>query len=124
MPYSDTRVYLADKDIDSGCKAMAQALSEKAPFTAIVAHNDSVAIGAADTLLQQGFRIPDDVSIVGFGDGLLAENFRVPLTTLRVPQTEMGETAVRLAIELRKGNHVEPRYLPVEIIVRSSTKSC
>src|SRR5277367_3377226 len=122
VPYSDTRVFLADKDIDSGRKAMAQALSEKAPFTAVVAHNDSVAIGAVDTLLQQGFRIPEDVSIVGFGDGLLAENFRVHLTTVRVPQTEMGEAAVRLALDLQKGNPVQPRQLPVEIIVRSSTR--
>jgi DNA-binding LacI/PurR family transcriptional regulator len=34
----------------------------------------------------------------------------------------MGETAVRLAIELQKGNSVQPRHLPVEIIVRASTK--
>lgn len=122
VDYSDTRVYLADKDIGSGRKAMAQALSEKAPFSAIVAHNDSVAIGAMETLLQQGFRIPEDVSIVGFGDGILAENFRVPLTTIRVPQTEMGEVAVRLAIELQKGEAVQPRTLPVEIIVRGSTR--
>jgi len=121
VPYSDTRVFLAGKDIDSGSKAMTQALSEKAPFSAIVAHNDSVAIGAADILFQEGFRIPDDVSIVGFGDGLLAENFRVPLTTVRVPQTEMGEAAVRLALELRKGHAVPPRQMPVEIIVRAST---
>jgi len=122
VPYSDTRVYLADKDIGSGKKAMAQALSEKAPFTAVVAFNDSVAIGAVETLTQQGFRIPDDVSIVGFGDGILAENFRVPLTTLRVPQTTMGETAVRLAMDMQKGEKVEPRKLPVEITVRGSTK--
>jgi len=122
VPYSDTRVYLADKDIGSGRKAMAQALSEKAQFTAVVAHNDSVAIGAVDTLMQQGFRIPEDVSVVGFGDGVLAANFRVPLTTVRVPQVEMGEMAVRLAMELQKGVKIEPRHLPVEIIVRSSTK--
>jgi LacI family transcriptional regulator len=122
VAYSDTRVYLADKDIESGRKAMAQALSEKAPFTAVVAHNDSVAIGAVETLLQQGFRIPDDISIVGFGDGVLASYFRVPLTTVRVPQTEMGETAVRLATEMQKGRTVQPRQLPVEIIVRASTK--
>jgi LacI family transcriptional regulator len=122
VPYSDTRVFLADKDIDSGCKAMGQALTEKASFTAVVAHNDSVAIGAADTLFQQGFRIPEDVSIVGFGDGLLAENFRVPLTTIRIPQAEMGETAVRLAMEIQKGHAVQPRSLPVEIIVRGSTR--
>ncbi len=122
VPYSDTRVYLADKDIASGQKAMAQALSEKAPFTAVVAHNDSVAIGAVDTLLQQGFRIPENVSVVGFGDGILAANFRVPLTTVRVPLTEMGETALRLALDLQKGIAVQPRHLPVEIIIRSSTR--
>ncbi len=121
VPYSDERVFLADKDVDSGRKAMSQALSEKAAFTGIVAYNDSVAIGAAEALLQQGFRVPEDVSIVGFGDGVLATYYRVPLTTVRVPQTEMGETAVRLALELQKGHAAEPRTLPVEIIVRAST---
>ena len=121
VPYSDSRVFLAGRDIDAGRTAMSQALSEKTPFTAIVAHNDSVAIGAAEALAQQGFHVPDDVSITGFGDGLLAENFRVPLTTVRVPQTALGETAVRLALELQKGKPVEPRSLPVEIIVRAST---
>ena len=122
VPYSDTRVYLADKDIDSGRKAMSQALSEEVEFTAVIAYNDSVAVGAADTLFQQGFRLPEDVSIVGFGDGVLAANFRVPLTTVRVPQTEMGEKAVRLALEMQKGSTVQPRSLPMEIILRASTK--
>jgi LacI family transcriptional regulator len=121
IAYTDARVYLAGRDIESGRAAMAQALSEKASFTAVVAHNDSVAMGAIGTLQQQGFRIPEDVSVVGFGDGLLAENFRVPLTTIRVPQVEMGETALRLARELQAGETAEPRELPVEIIVRGST---
>jgi LacI family transcriptional regulator len=122
IPYTDARVFLADKDIDSGRKAMTQALSEKAPFTAVVAHNDSVAIGAADILRQQGFGVPEDISIVGFGDGLLAAHFRVPLTTVRIPQIEMGQTAVRLALDLQKGDAVASRQLPVEIIVRASTR--
>jgi LacI family transcriptional regulator len=122
VAYTDARVYLAGRDIESGRVAMAQALSEKAAFTGVVAHNDSVAMGAICTLVQQGFRIPEDVSVVGFGDGLLAENFRVPLTTIRVPQVEMGETALRLACELRSNPAVEPRELPVEIIVRASTR--
>jgi LacI family transcriptional regulator len=121
VAYSDERVFLADKDIESGRKAMAQALSEKVSFSAIVAYNDSVAIGAAEALAQQGFRVPEDVSIVGFGDGVLATYYRVPLTTVRVPQTEMGETAMRLAMEMQRGKAVRPRTLPVEIIVREST---
>ena len=121
IAYSDSRVYLAGRDIESGRHAMAQALSEKAVFSAIVAHNDLVAIGAIETLLGQGFRIPEDVSVIGFGDGLLAANFRVPLTTIRVPQVEMGEAALRLAFDLVKEKSVAPRVLPVEIIVRGST---
>ena len=88
----------------------------------MVAHNDSVAIGAAEVLAQQGFRVPEDVSIVGFGDGMMATYYRVPLTTVRVAQTEMGEKALRLALEMQRGKTVQPRVLPVEIIVRESTK--
>jgi LacI family transcriptional regulator len=121
VPYSDARVYLAGRDIAAGRQAMAQALSEKAVFTGVVALNDGVAIGAVETLLRQGFRVPQDVSVAGFDDGLLAENFRVPLTTIRVPRVEMGEAALRLALDLRKGGPVEPRVLPVEIIIRQST---
>ncbi len=122
MPYADERVFLADKDIDSGSKAMSQALSEKVAFTALVAYNDSVAIGAAEALAQQGFRVPDDISIVGFGDGMLAAYYRVPLTTVQVAQTEMGEKGVRLALEMQRGKAVQPRILPVEIVVRESTR--
>jgi DNA-binding LacI/PurR family transcriptional regulator len=122
IAYSDARVFLAERDIDGGRSAMAKALSEKVPFTAIVAHNDSIAIGAIDILQQQGFKVPGDVSVVGFGDGLLAENFRVRLTTIRVPCEDIGETGLRLARELQAGEKaVESRELPVEIIVRGST---
>jgi LacI family transcriptional regulator len=124
VPYSDLRVYLAGKDIESGRQAMTQALSEKSKFTAVVAHNDNVAIGAIEALLQQGFRIPEEISVIGFGDGPLAENFRVPLSTIRVPQVEMGEAALRLAFELHKGPTVAPRILPVEFIKRASTALC
>jgi LacI family transcriptional regulator len=122
VAYTDARVFLAARDMESGRTAMAQALSEKASFTAVVAHNDNVAMGAIDTLLQQGFRIPEDISVTGFGDGPLAANFRVPLTTIRAPRVEMGEIALRLALDLGKNETVEPRQLPVEIIVRASTR--
>jgi DNA-binding LacI/PurR family transcriptional regulator len=121
VTYTDERVFLADKDIESGRKAIAQALSEKVKFTALVAYNDSVAIGAAEALAQQGFRVPEDVSLIGFGDGVLATYYRVPLTTVRVSQVELGERAVRLAIDMQNGKAVQPRILPVEIIVRQST---
>jgi LacI family transcriptional regulator len=122
VTYEDSRVFLADQHIDSGASAMTQALSEGVSFSAVVAFNDNVAIGASTTLHQQGFRVPEDVSLVGFGDGILAAYHRVPLTTVHTPQTEMGETAVRLALDLRRNKTVQPRQLPVELIVRASTR--
>ena len=123
VAYTDARVFLAGKNSESGRVAMTQALSEKAAFTAVVASSDEVAMGAIDTLMQQGFRIPVDISVIGFGDGPMAENFRVPLTTIRVPQVDMGQAAVRLALELQKNrNSRESRQMPVEITVRASTR--
>lgn len=122
ITYNNAQVYLADKNIESGAKAMGHALSEKATFTAVVAYNDSVAIGAIEALQQQGFRVPEDISVVGFSDGLLAQNFRVPLTTVHIPQIEMGEAALRLLLDLRAEKKVEPRRLPVTLTVRGSTR--
>jgi LacI family transcriptional regulator len=119
--FRDNLVFLAGSDIESGRKAISQAISEKVSFTAVTAFNDLVAVGAADVLQHQGFRIPTDVSLVGFGDGLLAANFRVPLTTIRIPQIELGTAAVRLLEELIRGAAVDPRELPVELVVRYST---
>jgi DNA-binding LacI/PurR family transcriptional regulator len=53
---------------------------------------------------------------------VLATYYRAPLTTVRVAQAEMGEKAVRLALEMQRGKTVQPRVLPVEIIVRESTR--
>lgn len=119
--HSDRRVFLAGDTIEAGRKAMSQALSEQTPFTAIITFNDLVAIGAAEVLEQQGYRIPNKVSLVGFGDGMIAANFRVPLTTVRVPQIELGTVAVRLLNELLEGKQVDPQELPVELVVRYST---
>jgi DNA-binding LacI/PurR family transcriptional regulator len=122
--FSDEQVFLAGQDIESGRKAMTQALSEERFFSAVVAFNDSVALGAIDVLLQQGFRVPEEISVIGFGDGLLAANFRVPLTTIRVPQVDMGSAAVHLLLEIQQGHKVAARELPVELVVRQSTARC
>jgi DNA-binding LacI/PurR family transcriptional regulator len=119
--FDDRRIFLAGQDIEAGKQAMSQALSENITFTAVVAFNDSVAMGAIEILLQQGFRVPEQVSVTGFGDGLLAMNYRVPLTTLHVPQVEMGTAAVHLLKELMDGERTSSREMPVEMVVRQST---
>jgi len=67
--------------------------------TAFLAHNDEAAIGAIEVLQAAGFRVPEDVSVVGF-DGLdIADYFRPRLTTVEVPLEEIGAKGARLLLD-------------------------
>ena len=44
--------------------------------------------------MQQGMKIPQDISVAGYGNILLSEHFRVPLTTVRQPKLRLGVAAI------------------------------
>ena len=71
--------------------------------TAFFADNDMIALGAMKALQERGYRIPEDVSIVGFDDLSFSAISSPALTTLRVPNKEMGKIAVRRLVELVEG---------------------
>jgi LacI family transcriptional regulator len=96
-------------------------LEEAPQATAVQAVNDLVAIGAATVFLNQGLRIPQDLSIAGFGNVLVSEHFRVPLTTVRQPKFRLGVAAMESMLKLLGGTRPEPRRLSAEIVVRKST---
>jgi DNA-binding LacI/PurR family transcriptional regulator len=83
--------------------------------------NDLVAIGAADALLNQGVRIPQDLSVAGFGNVLVSEFFRVPLTTVRQPKLRLGSVAMELMQKLLEGERPASVRMPAELTVRAST---
>jgi len=116
-------VFKAGTRIEDGVNAALQMLDEKCDATAVQAVNDLVAIGCASTLLNQGLRVPQDISIIGFGNILAAENFRVPLTTMRQPKARLGSGAVEIMAKLLRGEHADSRLIPAEIAIRSSTSA-
>lgn len=93
--------------------------------TAVTCYNDLVAIGLCRALTELGLGVPEDVSVVGFDDVPLLEYLTVPLTTVRVPTSEMGRIATQMLIR-----HVESKqslppqkvYLEAELVVRRSTR--
>lgn len=121
MDVDDSLVFQAGTTTEDGVKAASQMLSEGSKPTAVQAANDLVAIGFADTLLNQGIRIPQDISIVGFGNTITSEYFRVPMTTIRQPKYRMGVAAVEMMTQLLRGQRVETKRMPAELIVRAST---
>lgn len=117
----DRFVFQAGSTIEDGASAALQMLNENVPATAVQAANDLVAIGCANTLLNEGTRIPQDLSIVGFGNTLTSEFFRVPMTTVNQPKFQLGSIAMENLVKLVKGERVESRRLPTELIERAST---
>lgn len=61
--------------------------------TAIVCSSDIIAAGVIDECKKKGFRIPEDVSIIGFDDLPLSTTLTPPLTTIRQNRLELGKSA-------------------------------
>ncbi|MGL5948655.1 MAG: substrate-binding domain-containing protein [Aeromonas sp.] len=80
--------------------AMAQLLSRGVPFSAVVAFNDAMVVGAVACLQECGLRIPEDVSIIGFDDIPSARYCAPKLTTLRYPIEAVGRAAAERALAL------------------------
>ena len=114
-------MFQAGATIEEGASAALQFIGEQPGATAIVAANDLVAFGAANTLLDQGISIPGDLSMAGFGNVLSAEYFRVPLTTVRQPKYRRGIAAMDSMKKLLSGESAATKRLPAELTIRKST---
>jgi LacI family transcriptional regulator len=107
---------------EEGRIAARELLRRGKPFTALVAFNDVSALGAMAALREGGYKVPEDVSIMGFDDIEFASIAYPPLTTIRQPLHEMGASAAELLLR-KLANDEKVRNLRVrpELIVRSST---
>lgn len=82
-----------------GGKAAAAQLLARTHFTAVMAGNDMMALGARDCFLERGIRIPQDVSLVGIDDIFWSSLQLVGLTTVRVPKFEMGRRCCEILLK-------------------------
>jgi len=121
LEIDDRLIFNAGSTIEEGQKCAVQMLRESGNATAVQAANDLVAIGAGHCFLNQGLRIPQDISVAGFGNILVAEYFRVPLTTVRQPKLRLGNAAMDSLLKLIRGEPAESLRLPAEPIFRQST---
>ncbi|HUC84695.1 MAG TPA: LacI family DNA-binding transcriptional regulator [Candidatus Acidoferrales bacterium] len=121
LEVDDKLVFAAGGTIEDGAKAAAQMLNEGCCPTAVQTASDSVAIGCAETLLRQGLKIPEDVSIAGFGNIMAAQYYRIPLTTVRQPKYRLGVAAIETIMQLVRGEKAASRRLPAELVLRQST---
>ncbi len=85
--------------------------------TAFFCAHDGLAVTAISELLRLGYRIPEDVSVIGFGDYSSATQISPQLTTVKVHGQQMGAACVRVIDD--RINDRMPRDIPFRILVGS-----
>ena len=121
MEIDDRLIFTAGSTIEEGEKAALEMLHESPEATAIQAVNDLVAIGAANMLIGQGIKIPQELSVIGFGNFLPSFYFRVPLTTISQPKHRLGIAAMETMAKMLQGQPTESQRLSGHLIIRNST---
>ena len=92
-------------------------------FDALVAASDLIAISALGVLRERGYRVPEDVSVVGYDDVEPAAHSFPPLTTVRQPLDLAGIHLVDSLLRIMAGEKPESDLLPTKLVVRESTKA-
>ncbi|WP_433889480.1 LacI family DNA-binding transcriptional regulator [Streptomyces sp. CA-111067] len=108
-------------DRSSGYDAALELLRRDPALTAIVAANDTVALGVCAALRDRGLSIPGDVSVAGFDDLPFSVDVSPALTTVRIPLQEAGARAGRLVMGRQAPPPGGVATIRTELMVRAST---
>jgi DNA-binding LacI/PurR family transcriptional regulator len=91
--------------------------------TGYIAMNDMVGVGLMAGLRQCGYRIPEDVSVIGIDDLFLCRFVSPTMSSVRQPLEVMAGAAVELLLARIKNHEEAPQQLifPPELVARAST---
>jgi len=94
--------------------------------TALLAHNDRAAAGMIDALREAGFKVPQEVSIVGFDGTEIFQLAAYGLTTAKIPVYEVAVQALKvlLARSRKRSERQRQITLPVELHIGESSAAC
>src|ERR1700730_2048292 len=122
IPFDKRLFAEGDFTCESGYVAMQRILTANARPTAVIAGNDTLAVGAMVAVREAGFSIPQEFAVVGYDDIPAAAFTCPPLTTVRSHAFEQGKIVGQAAIALVNGKGVErqPAAVPLELVVRES----
>ena len=100
IPINKAYITLGGYDFEPAYESVKKLLSEEEHITAIFAISDIMAIGAGKAIIDLGYKIGEDISILGF-DGLdFGKYYNPALTTIKQPQRQMAYDSINLLVQL------------------------
>ncbi len=108
----------------NGAEGMQKLLASRRSPDGVVCCNDFVAAGVMEAALQKGFKIPEDIAIIGSGNSFCCRWMKVPLSSVDRSLKKIGEKAAEIAMKLIASDdlarHKKVLFSP-QIIARAST---
>lgn len=108
-------------DIEDGYRLTHRLIKSGKTFSAVITTNDIMAIGAMDALRMTGYKIPEDVSVVGIDDAAIGEICCPKLTTIGFNQYDIGCRAFRMLYDDMQSDTKGFFQNKYQLIVRDST---
>jgi len=124
LDYNPDWVFEGKFKMENAYQLTKDLIDDKTLPDGIIATTDGTAIGAANALVDAGYKVPEDVSVISFYDTHLATIYRPQLTTIHQPIYDIGAIAIRLLIKQINGEEKDHQHfcLPHTLVERSSTK--
>lgn len=92
-------IRFGDYKVQSGYTLMEEILKCKPAPTAVFAASDDMAVGALGCIIDHGYKVPDDFSVMGFDGSRMTEFVRPKLTSMQQPIKEMGAMAIKVLLD-------------------------
>lgn len=124
IPVNENLIVRGDFHPESGRRAATHLLELPDHPTAIFACNDLMAVGVLRAAMELGYRVPEELAVVGYDDIELASYTTPPLTTIQQPKAEIGRATVEILVNRirdKKSPH-QHLSLPVSLVVRGSSQ--
>lgn len=83
------------------------------PIEGIICHNDHAAHGLIKAFRERQIKIPDDIAIIGYEDSGIDDRDVVPLTTIHIPNHEIGRKAMKILLQ-----HLEGKTEPIQTLLK------
>ncbi len=124
LSFNADHLVRCDLSIDQSAVATEQLMSQATIPDAIFGVNDTVIFSAMKVLRRMGFKMPQDVGLVGFTDEFHATVVEPNLTAIAHPTFEIGREAVRLLLDeisSKVPQPVQQTVLKAKLMVRESS---
>ncbi len=122
LPADPDLVVAGNLQVDGGREAVRRLWQSPRPPTALIVVSHLMALGALGELKERGYRVGEDVSLVGFEDSEIAALMDPPLTVVRQPVKQIAQAASQLLLRQLAGEkELQLVELETELVIRAST---